>query len=107
MARANHRPSLANVRTHTTRKSSAALKKHELYMKLTSLEIERSRRETERNATVGRVAIIDQRLALIVAEQDIIRGLLANTELDDAPNHPSPSPKSQPAQNRNGMQFKY
>lgn len=107
MARANHRPSLANVRTLTTRKSSAALQKHELYMKLTSLEIERSRRETERKATVERVAIVDQRLALIEAEQNVIRGLLANAEESEANASQSSPMKTVSPQNRNGMQFKY
>jgi hypothetical protein len=107
MARATHRPSLANVRTLTTRKSSAALQKHELYMKLTSLEIERSRRETERKATVERVAIVDQRLALIEAEQNVIRGLLADAEQVESITLQTPPVKSSSPQNRNGMQFKY
>lgn len=70
------RPSITNVRTHSTRRSSAALAKHELYMKLTSLEIERSRRATERKATIDRIAMIDRRLEAIESEQEEVRQLL-------------------------------
>ncbi len=76
MPRSTNRPSLANVRTHTTRRTSPALAKHELYMKLTSLEIERSRRATERQAAMDRVEMIDQRLRDIESEQTEIRRLL-------------------------------
>lgn len=107
MARANHRPSLANIRTLTTRKSSAALQKHELYMKLTSLEIERSRRATERKATIERVAIVDQRLALIEAEQSVIRELLAEAEMPETTDEALAIQKASQSKNRNGIQFKY
>jgi len=76
MPRRSQRLSLANVRTHTTRRTSPALAKHEMYMKLTSLEIERSRRSTERKATMDRVEMIDQRLREIETEQAEIRRLL-------------------------------
>lgn len=84
MTRTSHRSSLANVRTHTTRKTSPALQQHELYMKLTSLEIERSRRATERRATSERLANIDSRIATIEAEQSHIKSILAETEQAEA-----------------------
>lgn len=83
MGRATHRLSLANVRTHTTRKTSPALQKHELYMRLTSLEIERSRRAAERDATAKRIAILDQRLEVIVSEQNHLRELLDQRSKSD------------------------
>lgn len=110
MARSNLRPSLANMRTHTTRKSSAALQRHELYMKLTSLEIERSRRATERDATLERVAMIEQRIAAIEAEQSLVRSLLERAGAGDSALHTDEEvvkPKSTIPPNRNGMQLKY
>lgn len=76
MTPTNRRRSITNVRTHSTRRTSPALAKHELYMKLTSLEIERSRRDTERRATNQRLEMIDERLREIEAEQQQIRDLL-------------------------------
>ena len=76
MSRSPQRRSLADVRTHTTRRSSPALAKHELYMKLTSLEIERARRIADRAATLERVKQLDERLSAIEQEQLDISRLL-------------------------------
>ena len=78
MSRQTQRPTIANVRTHTTRRVSSAQAKHELYMKLTSLEIERSRRDSERRAMLERVEAIERRLAAIEAEQSAIHVLLSS-----------------------------
>lgn len=101
MARHTHRPSLANVRTHTTRRTSPALAKHEMYMKLTSLEIERSRRSSERKAALDRVAMVDQRLQEIEAEQDEIRRLLETHGADSSKASRTGQPKS------NGLNLNY
>lgn len=69
MGRKSQRPTMTNVRTHTTRRTSASVARHELYMKLTALEIERSRRATERDATMKRLEQIDSRLESIQNEQ--------------------------------------
>jgi hypothetical protein len=98
------------MRTHTTRKSSAALQRHELYMKLTSLEIERSRRATERQATLERVAMIEQRIASIETEQALVRSLLEKAGFVESslPTvEAAVKPKSTIPPNRNGMQLKY
>ncbi|HBJ35695.1 MAG TPA: hypothetical protein DDZ51_13310 [Planctomycetaceae bacterium] len=50
------------MRTHASRRLAENLRPHELYMKLTSLEIERARRITERDATLGRLSIINDRI---------------------------------------------
>jgi hypothetical protein len=49
-------------------------------MKLTSLEIERNRRATERKATLDRINMIDERLREIISEQEEIREILEKTE---------------------------
>jgi hypothetical protein len=74
------RSGLSRIRTHTTRKSSDNTPRHELLMQLTSLEIEMSRRTTERAASMKRVESIDERLAAITQEQQSIRDLLRLAE---------------------------
>jgi len=97
MARKSTRASMANVRTHTTRRSSAALPRHELYMKLTALEIERSRRATEREATAKRLGQIDQRIASIETEQGEIKQILERDQ----------NPTSKSRNNTGRMNFAY
>lgn len=60
---------LQSLRTHTTRRALPSQKKHELYLKLTTLEMEIARRVIERDALVKRLAILDERLANIASEQ--------------------------------------
>jgi len=69
--------SLQNVRTLSTRSSHAALRPHELYLRLSSLEIERTRRATERRAALDRLGLIESRLSDIESEQDEIWQALA------------------------------
>lgn len=75
----NTRRGLSTMRTHINRRMSASRRPHEIYMKLTSLEIERSRRITEREAMEKRMAVLEERLADIAAEQAELTALLANT----------------------------
>ena len=56
------RSGLNRMRTHASRRLAENLRPHELYMKLTSLEIERARRITERDATLSRLGIINDRI---------------------------------------------
>jgi len=60
---------LQSLRTHTTRRALPSQKKHELYLKLTTLEMEIARRVIERDALVKRLAMLDERLANIASEQ--------------------------------------
>lgn len=69
MSAKSTRQGLQSIRTQTSRRATATLKKHELYMKLTSLEIERARRTTERDALVQRLRMLEERIAVIVADQ--------------------------------------
>ncbi len=103
MARQSTRRSLADVRTHTTRRSTPSLQKHELYMKLTSLEIERARRLTDRNATLERVKLIDERLEAIIAEQQDVMRLLEQ-DSNSIPASPTAARKQTDSQR---MNFKY
>lgn len=103
MARQSTRRSLADVRTHTTRRSTPSLQKHELYMKLTSLEIERARRITDRNATLERVKLIDERLEAIVAEQQDVMRLLEQ----DTSGILATSPATRKQADSQRMNFKY
>ena len=97
MGRNTQRPSMTNVRTHTTRRTTSALARHELYMKLTALEIERSRRATEHEATSKRLDQISQRIASIEAEQAEIKQFLETDQ--------KPAPKSR--SNNGRMNFSY
>lgn len=63
------RRGLSTMRTHTNRRMQVSQQPHEIYMKLTALEIERSRRATEREAMNHRIKLLDERLADIEAEQ--------------------------------------
>jgi len=67
-----NRSGLNRMRTHTSRRLSENLRPHELYMKLTSLEIERARRITERDATVGRLAVVNERIDDLERQRDIV-----------------------------------
>lgn len=97
MGKTSHRPSMSNVRTHTTRRTTSALARHELYMKLTALEIERSRRATEHDAMSKRLQQIGQRIVDIETEQKEIQQLLETGQ--------TPSPK---IRSKNGwMNFSY
>jgi len=60
---------LQSLRTHTTRRALPSQKKHELYLKLTTLEMENARRVIERDALVKRLALLDERLVSIASEQ--------------------------------------
>jgi len=60
---------LQSLRTHTTRRALPSQKKHELYLKLTTLEMEIARRVIEREALVKRLATLDERLGNIASEQ--------------------------------------
>lgn len=70
------RRGLSTMRTHISRRMSASRQPHEIYMKLTALEIERSRRNTERAAMENRMKMLDERLGDIANEQAELNALL-------------------------------
>jgi len=71
-----NRRGLQTLRTHTTRRALPSQKKHELYLKLTTLEMEKARRVIERDALVKRLAMLDERLISIAFEQTELLGIL-------------------------------
>ncbi len=81
MARNSPRRSLQNVRTQSTRRAIGTLSSPELYIMLTSLEMERSRRILERNRLLDRVETLNERLRSVEAEQEDIRRLI-NLKVD-------------------------
>ncbi|MCU0714608.1 MAG: hypothetical protein MUD03_00610 [Pirellula sp.] len=64
------------IRTHGTRHLNENQERHELYMRLTILEIERNRRESEKRSLIDRLSAIDQRLESVQAEQTLVEQLL-------------------------------
>lgn len=57
------------MRTQSSRKATSHLTSPELYIRLTSLEMERARRVIERDRLLGRIRILDERIAKIAEEQ--------------------------------------
>jgi len=91
---------LQSLRTHTTRRALPSQKKHELYLKLTTLEMEIARRAIERDALVKRLATLDERLGNIASEQAALLATL-NAVAADKPAIPTmriPSKDSFPIQ---------
>lgn len=66
------RSGLSRMRTHVSRRLAENLRPHELYMKLTSLEIERARRITERDAAQGRLNILNDRIDDLERQKDTV-----------------------------------
>ena len=75
----NSRPrrGLHSMRTRATRKAVASLQTPELYLKLTSLEIERSRRAGELEYLLERVHKLQTRIRTIVEEQEQLQSRIA------------------------------
>lgn len=61
------------MQTRASRKAVASLQTPELYLKLTSLEIERSRRAVELESLLERVNNLTTRIQLIVEEQESLQ----------------------------------
>jgi chromosome segregation ATPase len=64
------RRGLHSMQTRASRKAVASLQTPELYLKLTSLEIERSRRANELEYLMERLNNLQNRIRTIVEEQD-------------------------------------
>lgn len=57
------------MRTQSTRKAAETLSSPEMYIRLTSLEMERARRVVERDRLVQRIQLLDERISKIAIEQ--------------------------------------
>jgi hypothetical protein len=91
------RAGVDRIRTHTNRRMSDHNRPHEMYMRLTSLEIERSRRVAERDATRDRLNVVEERISAIEQERDALLCQLAKlTEADEsqAVSGPGPAPRT-------------
>ena len=95
------RRGLQSVRTQSSRRATATLQTPELYIKLTSLEMERSRRILERERLLDRVRVLDERLLEIAHEQDEMKYRIASQQSEPTA-YPSPLSK-----NSHDVGFKY
>ena len=93
MARISHRRGLQIMRTQSTRKAGGTLTSPEMYIRLTSLEMERARRVMERDRLLERVQLLDERIAKINTEQSEMR---LRIDLVDTQNR-APESRSAPA----------
>lgn len=82
MGKPRPRRGLQNVRTQSSRRAISTLQSPELYIKLTSLEMERSRRIVERDRLLERVRILDERLQEIALEQDEMRFRIDSLQIE-------------------------
>ncbi|MCY2982479.1 MAG: hypothetical protein NTY15_02445 [Planctomycetota bacterium] len=80
------------MRSRTTRRATASQTSPELYLKLTSLEIEKTRRLTELENLKVRMQTLCQRIQSISDEQVSLRGQLEAWQPELA-HSPSPSPR--------------
>lgn len=92
------RRGLQIMRTQSTRKATSNLSSPELYIRLTSLEMERSRRVIERDRLLERIRILDERIAKIAQEQLDMRARIdqaATPLVNPSATQQPPSPDSQ------------
>ena len=92
MRNASPRRGLHSMRSRTTRKATASQTSPELYLKLTSLEIEKTRRLSELENLKERMQTLCQRIQSISDEQVELRGRLEAWQPELALS-PSPSPR--------------
>lgn len=71
------RRGLHSMQTRASRKAIASLETPELYLKLTSLEIERSRRANELENLLERINKLQNRINTIVGEQEELQRRIA------------------------------
>ncbi len=76
---------------------------HQLYLKLSSLEMEKVRRRKERKSTSQRMANIDARLKQIEAEKAALRQFLEPRN----GGQPGSEPKPAPRQSTGGFKLRY
>lgn len=85
------RRGLHSMQTRASRKAVASLQTPELYLKLTSLEIERSRRANELENLMERVHKIQARIGTIIQEQEQLQTRIAAQQGTTIANLPMPA----------------
>lgn len=103
MARSSPRRGLQIMRTQSTRKAVGTLTSPEMYIRLTSLEMERARRVMERDRLLERVRLLDERIAKIADEQREMRSRIET----QAPHHASAAEPASPRVNEHPGGFTY
>ena len=83
MKRNSNRRGLQTMRTITSRRANPTQQRHEFYLKLTTLEMEKTRRETERSTLIHRLKLIEERLQQIHDEQEDLNRLLSGVQIPD------------------------
>lgn len=85
------------MRTQSTRKAAGTLTSPEMYIRLTSLEMERARRVMERDRLLQRIVLLDERILKIAEEQLDMRQRIDFNGHPDVPPPLSSLRGSQPA----------
>jgi predicted nucleic acid-binding Zn-ribbon protein len=91
------RRGLRNLSTRASRRATVSLSGPELYLKLTSLEIERSRLTSEQDALLERIKKISERIHSVEKEQEALNRQIAGERQLGQPilakrlQHPSPN----------------
>ena len=79
---------------------------HRAYMRITVLEMEKARREREKESAMHRVKNIEARFREIEAEKDALLDTLGDRRSGDAGAAPS-QPESEPGSNKPGFKIRY
>ncbi len=95
------------MRTQSTRKATSNLSSPELYIRLTSLEMERARRAMERDRLLERIRIIDERLSKIAQEQAEMKQRIELTQQDPNASHPTDAPMRHPTTREEGRESQF
>ncbi len=88
----SQRRGLQIMRTQSTRKATTILSSPELYIRLTSLEMERARRVMERDRLQERIRILDERIVQIAEEQAEMRARIDRVDGTSKSSQAGPEP---------------
>jgi hypothetical protein len=98
--------SLQDIRTHAGRVDEAAIP-YKAFMKMSCLEMEKFRKERERNSAMTRVNNIDKRFREIEAEKAAIRTRLDGVTEGRSKDTDKADPKPPARQTPNGFRLRY
>lgn len=108
MPRSSPRRGLQIMRTQSTRKAGGTLTSPEMYIRLTSLEMERARRVMERDRLLERIRLLDERIVKIADEQYEMRHRIgmgdAQQRTSDSP-HLRSSPAAESSESQRGLTY--
>lgn len=100
------RRGLTNIRTLSGRVDQVALP-YRAYMQITCLEMEKARRNTERESTSKRVREIDARLQEIANQQQVLLSAVAHPEKAAPSRLPGMEIRPAPARSAGGFKIRY